>query len=48
MSWQESKYKPEYCEVAAKVLAGGESYAAVCAELDICRSTLYNLSLIHI
>ncbi len=42
MSWQESKYKPEYCEVAAKVLAGGESYAAVCAELDICRSTLYN------
>jgi len=42
MSWQESEYKPEYCETAAKVLAGGESYAAVCAELDICRATLYN------
>ena len=40
--YQESKYKPEYCEVAAKVLAGGESLAAVCAELDICRATLYN------
>lgn len=35
-------YKPEYCEVASKVLAGGESLAAVCAELDICRATLYN------
>ena len=42
MVWQQSEYKPEYCEIAAKVLADGESYAAVCAELDRCRSTLYN------
>lgn len=41
MTWQESLYKPEYCEIAAKVLADGESLAAVCAELDICRKTLY-------
>ncbi len=42
MPFYESEYKPEYCEIAAKVLAGGESYAAVCAELDVCRTTLYN------
>lgn len=42
MAWQESEYRPEYCDIAAKVLAGGESLAAVCAELDICRKTLYN------
>jgi len=42
MPWQESDYKPEYCDIAIKVLAGGESLAAVCDELDICRSTLYN------
>ncbi len=42
MAWQMSEYKPEYCDVASKVLAGGESLAAVCAELDICRKTLYN------
>lgn len=41
MPWQEPDYKPEYCEIASKVLAGGESLAAVCAELDICRATLY-------
>lgn len=35
------KYKSEMCKVAAKVLAGGESLAAVCAELEIARSTLY-------
>jgi hypothetical protein len=40
--WTESAYKPEYCKIAAKVLADGESLAAVCAELDICRKTLYN------
>lgn len=37
----EPKYKPEFCQIAADVLAGGESLAAVCAELDICRTTLY-------
>ncbi len=42
MPWQESEYKPEYCEIAVKVLAGGESYAAVCAEIGVCRKTLYN------
>jgi len=46
--YQESEYKPEYCEIAAKVLAGGESLAAVCAELDICRATLYNWRDAHI
>lgn len=35
-------YKPEYCEIATKVLSDGESFAAVCDELDICRKTLYN------
>jgi hypothetical protein len=34
-------FDEKYCEIAAKVLAGGESLAAVCAELDIARSTLY-------
>jgi hypothetical protein len=42
MAWQESKYKEEYCKTATKILAGGESLAGVCAELDICRATLYN------
>lgn len=42
MPFTESLYRPEYCDIAAKVLANGESLAAVCAELDICRKTLYN------
>jgi hypothetical protein len=42
MAWPESTYKSEYCSIAADVLAAGESLAAVCAELDICRATLYN------
>ncbi len=37
----ESKYKPECCDIAAEVLSRGKSLAAVCAELDICRATLY-------
>ena len=40
--WQESTYKPEYCDIAIKVLAAGESYAAVCDEVGCCRATLYN------
>ena len=36
-----SSYKPEYNEVAIRVLEGGESLAAVCCELDISRATLY-------
>ena len=40
--WQESTYQPEFCEVAIRVLADGESYAAVCVELGCCRATLYN------
>ncbi len=36
-----STYKPEYCKVALEVLAGGESLAAVCAEIGISRPTLY-------
>lgn len=39
--WQESTYNPEYCQIAHDVLAGGESMAAVCAEIGIARSTLY-------
>jgi hypothetical protein len=37
-----NKYKPEFCEIAAKVLAGGESLAAVCAEIEITRATFYS------
>ena len=47
MAWQLSEYKSEYCKIAAKVLAAGESLAAVCAELDICRATLYNWRAAH-
>lgn len=36
-----NKYKPEFCEIAEKVLANGESLAAICAEIRITRSTLY-------
>jgi hypothetical protein len=36
-----STYKPEYCKVALEVLGGGESLAAVCAEIGISRPTLY-------
>lgn len=35
------KYKPSFCATATKVLSGGESLAAVCAEIGISRSTLY-------
>ncbi len=42
MAWPGTKYQPQFCEIAAKVLADGESLAAVCAELEICRKTLYN------
>jgi len=34
-------YKKEYCQIAIDVLSSGESLAAVCAELNIARSTLY-------
>ncbi len=36
-----NKYKKEMCIKAEMVLANGESLAAVCAELDITRTTLY-------
>lgn len=36
-----NKYKTEFCAIAESVLAKGESRAAVCAELDIARSTLH-------
>lgn len=35
------EYRPEYCEIASKVLADGESLAAVCAEIKCSRPTLY-------
>ena len=34
-------YKPEFCAIATKILADGESLAAICAELEIARPTLY-------
>lgn len=43
-----SKYCPSMCEIAAKVLSDGESLAAVCAELDITRATLYTWKEKHI
>ncbi len=36
------EYKPEYCAIAEQVLANGESLAAVAAELDRCKDTLYS------
>jgi AcrR family transcriptional regulator len=37
-----AKYKPEHCcNKAEEVLSNGESLAAICAELDITRTTLY-------
>lgn len=35
------KYNKEMCKIAEQVLADGESLAAICAELNITRSTLY-------
>lgn len=35
------KYHADMCGIAEKVLADGESLAAICAELNICRTTLY-------
>lgn len=37
----EQIYHENLCNKAAEVLANGESLAAVCAELNICRATLY-------
>lgn len=36
------KYRPEMCQTAEQVLANGESLAAICAELNITRTTLYD------
>lgn len=36
-----NKYHKDMCIKAEEVLAGGESLAAICAELDISRTTLY-------
>lgn len=41
MTWHEPKYTSEHCETAIKILANGESIAAVCAEIGIARSTFY-------
>lgn len=35
------KYKAEFCKIAQEVLSKGESLAAICCELDITRTTLY-------
>ena len=36
-----AKFKPEFCDIAEQVLANGESLAAICAEIGITRTTLY-------
>ncbi len=36
------KYHKDMCSVAEQVLANGESLAAICAELNISRTTLYD------
>lgn len=35
------KYHKDMCAIAEQVLANGESLAAICAELEISRTTLY-------
>lgn len=42
-----SKYKIEHCKKAIEILASGKSLAAVCAQLDITRTTLYEWKNIH-
>ncbi len=37
-----NKYTADYCAIATKVLADGESLAAVCCEIGITRTTLYD------
>lgn len=36
-----TKFKNEYCKKAEEILATGKSLAAVCAKINIARSTLY-------
>ncbi len=36
-----NKYKPEMCDIAIKVLSGGESIVAVAAELGVSRAMVY-------
>ena len=36
-----AKYRPEFCDKAVMILENGKSLAAVCAALDISRTTLY-------
>ncbi len=43
-----NKYQKEMCIRAEQVLANGESLAAICAELDISRTTLYEWRDTHI
>jgi hypothetical protein len=40
--WIESKYKPEYCQIAFEVLRSGKSKAHVCCKIGISRPTLYD------
>lgn len=35
------KYRSDMCAIAEQVLANGESLAAICAEINITRTTLY-------
>ena len=41
MAGAKPKYRPDHCEIAKNILAAGESLAAVCAEIEIARSTLH-------
>lgn len=46
MAWPR-KYDPKLCKIAMQILAEGKSLAAICAKLDIARSTLYEWRDIH-
>lgn len=42
-----NKYRKEMCAVAEQVLTDGESLAAICSELNITRTTLYEWREMH-
>lgn len=37
-----TKYKPEYCDLLVSMLSNGASLIEFCAEVGICKQTLYN------
>lgn len=45
--WIESKYKPEYCDIAINLMGEGASFAEVAAALLVRRSTIYEWEKVH-